>query len=126
MGKIVSGYKQEYGGDYQQNLRQQKTVETHKAVTVGAGATVYSEWIDMQGYDSLALTVLNSGATANTGTLEWSEDGQNKFIGVAVLANATSQERVGTSPNYLRYVRVALLNGHTAPVTMSSKIRLKA
>lgn len=126
MGKVVSGKGSSYKGQYRGNLKSVKTIQTHNDVTVPASGTAYSEWIDLDGYEAIAVTFLSDGATANTGTFEWSHDGQNKFIGIATMASANSKERVGTSPVYARYMRLALLNGDTASHKMSAYVYARA
>lgn len=105
---------------------QAKTVYPQVNQNIVNGATHTSEWYDLDGYNTLALLFKNeTGAFSHTGTLEWSNDGVNKIVGIATLATATSQERVGTSPAYARYVRVAINNAHTAPVVVNTSLYLK-
>jgi hypothetical protein len=127
MGKIVSGYKESpYKVEYQQAKRPHKTIHAVDNVSVPASGTHRSEWIDLDGYEAIAVTFLNDAATANTGMFEWSHDGENAFIAVASMANATSKERVGTAPAYARYFRLALVNGDAAAHNMSAYVYARA
>lgn len=121
MAKVVTGKKSPY-----ENKPKTKTVLTHVNKVIPNGATDNSSWIDLDGYNTLALLFKNeTGAHNHTGYLDWSNDGVNKLVSVATLATGTAQERVGTSPAYARYVRVGINNAHTAPVTVNASLYLK-
>jgi hypothetical protein len=103
--------------------REPKTVRTHNSVSVPAtNGTNTSAWIDVEGYNAIAITFTNSVAGNNAVDLEWSHDGTNKAIAVTILATNTAQERVGTSAVYSRWVRAVVKNTHTTAATMNAWI----
>lgn len=107
--------------------RYTQTIQTQNGQAVGASTFHDSSWIDCNGFDRIAITVLNSGATANHVHLHWSHDGSALHgMDSNMIPSTVDQYRAGETLVKARYVRVRLNNGHTAPVTMSAWAYLKA
>lgn len=108
------------------NYHLQKTIQTHNAVSLGAGVSSNSSFFDTDGFDAIALTVLNDASSSLTGQLIWSHDGVNQH-GVETPFNANSYQWLITDlKTKAKYVRVWIMNNDTIAHTVSSWIYFKA
>lgn len=103
-----------------------KTIQTHNAVSVGASGNSNSSYIDCDGFDKVAFTVLNDAATNSSVETHWSNDGINAHGAETLIVQSTSPNKVGISDIKARYVRVQLKNADTVAHTMSAWVYLKA
>lgn len=106
----------------------QTAIQTHNAVSVGpTNGTASSAWMDTNGYDQVALTLMNDAGVSSSGTLQWSYDGTNIHGEETVLAaGGTARYRTASTDTKARYVRVILTNPDAAAHTMSAWLYLKA
>jgi hypothetical protein len=101
--------------------RTHKTIQTHNAVSVAASGTSASAWIDVEGYEKLAITFLNEAATTSSANVEWSNDGATVHGTESnVIASNTSANKVGETTPKARYVRLVVSNGDTVAHTISA------
>jgi hypothetical protein len=106
--------------------RVQNTVQTHNAVSVAAGATSTSAWVDSSGFNEVAITLLNDAATSNKLDIEWSNDGTNVQGLESVLVGSTESKRVANTSIKSRYFRTLVTNSDTVAHTLSAWSYLKA
>jgi hypothetical protein len=112
--------------DIQARLAQ--TIQTHNAVSVAAGnVSAQSAFMDLDGFDKIALTLLNDGATNSSALIYWSNDGSTIHGNETIIANATAQQKQGILDIKARYAKVVLSNGDGALAhIMSAWVLLKA
>jgi hypothetical protein len=107
--------------------RLQTTIQTHNAVSVAAGSTSQSAWIDCAGYDKIALNLKNDASTSSLGHIYWSTDGVNAHgFDNSVLPSNTTSVKSGITDVKARYARIDIHNGDTVAHTMSAWAYLKA
>lgn len=107
--------------------RTTKTIQTHTATSIGAGATTANAaFIDVDGYSELAVTMLNDAGTATIVYAYWSNDGTTTHGIEQIIATGTSMQRVGIVTTKARYVKVAINNTDTASHVISAWAFLKA
>jgi hypothetical protein len=104
--------------------RLQTTIQTHNAVSVAASAWSSSAWIDMDGFDRVAITMLNDASTTSSITIDWSNDGTT-IHGNESAGNDTKKQRAVEYAIKARYARINLNNGDTVAHTMSAWAYLK-
>ncbi|PLR84657.1 hypothetical protein CVD25_01080 [Bacillus canaveralius] len=103
------------------------TMQTHNAVSVGASATSSSSWIDTQGFDKIAATLINDASTSSNVTLSWSNDGVSNHGDMSdFMPSGTQQRKAAITEIRARYVRVNVVNSDTVAHTMSAWVYLKA
>ena len=103
-----------------------QTVQLYNAVNVPLSGSVSSAWIDTNGFDRLATTVLISGVTSSTIQFVWSNDGVAQHGVENALADVNGFKVAETTVK-ARYVRLFFLNGDaTNARTMSAWFYLKA
>lgn len=105
--------------------RYSQTIQTHNAVSVGANNYSVGSWIDTNGFDKIAVSLLNDGAFICSIDVHWSNDG------VTQHSWETGASSSGSSKNAIfdtkaRYARVKLVNGEAAAHVMSAWVYLKA
>ncbi len=111
---------------YQIVKRKQTTIQTHNAVSIAAGAISIGSWIDCNGFDKLAITLLNDATTSSQVHVYWSNDGvNNQGYDEAVVANNTISLKAGITDVKARYARLYVHNGDTVAHTMSAWAYLK-
>jgi hypothetical protein len=111
------------GGEY----RKQKMTQTHSGINIIANSfNVSTSWIDTDGFDKVALTMLNDANATCSMDLFWSHD-QSTIQGkeVAALSSSAVRERAGVVDTKARYMKVVVVNGDAAPHVFSSWIYLK-
>lgn len=107
--------------------RYQQTIQTHNAVSVTATTgTSASSWIDTNGFNEIALNILNDANTASKADIHWSSDGvtihgQDKDV----LSSSVSSKST-IIPTKLRYMKVILFNTDASSHIMSAWAYLKA
>jgi hypothetical protein len=107
--------------------RYASTIQTHNAVSVpGTAGTSLSAWIDVTGYDGLAITLRNDAATNSYVDISWSHDGATIQGSETVLAVAIAQYRTVYVPTKARYAQIKLGNTDAAAHTMSAWAYLKS
>lgn len=111
--------------DIQSHL--QTTIQTQSGVTVAPGTNSdSSSWIDTDGFDKLACTMINDAGTNAMIQLLWSNDGSSIHFYENLVATGTSQQKGAITETKSRYVKVRLNNSDTAPHIMSAWAYLKA
>jgi hypothetical protein len=94
--------------DLQSHLQQ--TIQTHNAVSVAANNFSQSTWIDCDGFDKVAITMINDASTVNAVDVQWSNDATNIHGVESIIGNASSQYRYGITDTKARYARVKVYN----------------
>jgi hypothetical protein len=124
-GMQLSGSNIIQPSDIQSHL--QTTIQTHNAVSVGANGWSESSWLDTDGFDKIAFTLLNDSTTNSSAQIIWSNDGINKH-GVEAVAFTTGDvgKRSGISDLKARYCKLSLNNADAIAHTMSAWAYLKA
>jgi len=112
--------------DVQSHL--QTTIQTHNAVSIALSSNSPSAWFDTDGFDKIALTLLNDAGTTNSGDILWSNDGATQQgIDLVVLPSNTNQYKTAIIDTRARYFKLRLNNGDAALAhTMSAWAYLKA
>ena len=110
---------------YQIVKRKQTTIQTHNQVSVGASTGSNSAWIDCNGFDKVAFTLLNDTTASNQANADWSNDGINVHAQEVILATSTQKERPTITDTKARYVRFYVYNGDTVAHIMSAWAYLK-
>lgn len=112
--------------DIQSHL--QTTIQTHNAVSVAASAAPFNaSWIDSNGYDKLAVTLLSDATTTNNATVAWSNDGVTQHGFDTIISNGSGgTTRSGILDTKARYFKVSIFNGDTVAHTMSAWAYLKS
>lgn len=64
---------------FQETLKTQLPIQTHAAVIIGANAQNVSGWIDVRGYDKLAINATMTSGTGMTIKIETSFDNSTYF-----------------------------------------------
>jgi hypothetical protein len=105
----------------------QTTIQTHNAVSVAAnGGSSSSVFYDTNGFDKIAVTVLNDAGTTSQVDVQWSNDGTNWHATETIIASGTSQRKSGSMDTRARYVRAVLYNQDTSAAhVMSAWLYLK-
>jgi hypothetical protein len=106
--------------------RYQKTVQTHNAVSVSASSSSgQASYMDVSGYENVAITGQASPSEKWGFTVYWSHDGVSvhgvDFGAVDVMNNKTL-----ALPVKARYMKVNLNNSATNASTMNAYAYLKA
>jgi hypothetical protein len=106
----------------------QKTIQTHNAVSVALSSnSTSSTWIDCDGFDKLAITLLNDAGTSSFANAYWSNDGVSTHGMDTVIAASTQQQKAGVVDVKARYLKVLVGNSDaTLAHTMSAWAYLKA
>jgi hypothetical protein len=102
------------------------TIQTHNAVSVGAGLWSHSTWIDCDGFDKLAFNLLNDASTSCIGYVKWSTDGVNEHGFDEILPSVALDKRSAEIGVKLRYAKLSIKNGDTISHIMSGYAYLKA
>jgi hypothetical protein len=97
--------------DNQSNYQQ--TIQTHTGVTIPANGYVNGNWIDAQGFDKVALSILNDADVSTTYGVHWSHDGSG-YHGVDAVGSTTSRMSNTLLDTKARYFRVYVTNKDTA------------
>lgn len=107
--------------------RYAQTIQTHSATVITPSTTsVQSSWMDCNGFDKVAITLLNDAATSSDSSISWSHDGSTVQGKETVLASASQKERCGVVDIKARYAKVSVTNFDAAPHTISAWVYLKA
>jgi hypothetical protein len=103
------------------------TIQTQSGVSIApSGSNLLANFIDCDGFDKVAGTLMNDAATNNSLNLKWSNDGTNFHGDELILASAAVQKRPFETGVKARYLKVEALNGDVAAHTMSAWVYLKA
>jgi hypothetical protein len=103
-----------------------QTIQTHAAAVVPPSSWNGPTWIDTNGFNEIAVSLLNDSATTSSISIEWSNDGTTKHGTESVAPNGAFKERVGSATTKARYAKVSIWNGDTIAHTMSAWAYLKA
>jgi hypothetical protein len=106
--------------------RYSQTIQTHNAVSVGANGWGASSWIDCNGFDKLALTLLNDASTASKAVIHWSHDGITHHGETSILSSEATAKRTSITDVQARYARININNADTVSHIMSAWVYLKA
>jgi hypothetical protein len=106
----------------------QKTIQTHNAVSVALSSnSLQSTWVDCDGFDKLAVTLLNGTVGQMSADVYWSNDGTNNHGFTKDVVNINSTLGSGVTDIKARYVKLAVVNGDsTAAHIMSAWAYLKS
>lgn len=89
----------------------QKTIQTHNAVSVPAsGTSSQSSYMDLQGFDMIAITFINDAAQNSALNIFWSNDGSTIHGLEQIIASSTSQTKSGETTIKARYAKIQLTN----------------
>jgi hypothetical protein len=105
--------------------RLQTTIQTHNAVSVAASGFSASSWIDCEGFDKLAGTMMNDASTNSYVSVFWSNDGVNTHGNELVFSTNTLNLKYFETPIKSRYARLVIGNSDTVAHTMSAWAYLK-
>lgn len=100
-------------------------VNTQNAVSIAAGATSASAWIQADGFDKVGVNVIMTSGTGMEVWVQSSFDGASLHGGKAVYIGSSSEvsEEVAiTAP----YIRISIKNTGTASKTTTGHAYLKA
>jgi hypothetical protein len=107
--------------------RYAQTVQTHNAVSVPTNTWSHGQWMDVSGFDKVAVTMMNSsGSTQNAYNIQWSHDSSTIAYDEALGTPSTTALRGTETSIKARYCRVSLLNQDANSRTMSAWAYLKA
>ncbi len=112
--------------DIQARLSQ--TIQTHNAVSVALSGNSQSAWLDCDGFDKIAFSLINDASTNSSMDVYWSNDGTNIHATERVIATGagTNRQPVETGTK-ARYYKVRINNEDAALAhTMSAWAYLKA
>lgn len=112
--------------DIQSHL--QTTIQTHNAVSVATvTASNGTSWLDTDGFDKIAVTLLNDASTSSSLSIQWSSDGTTiQGYDLSIIPTGTGQQRSAITDTKMRYARIQIYNGDTAAHTMSAWAYLKS
>lgn len=109
--------------------RKQKMVPLHPGTVIVANAwSTSSEWIDTDGYDKVAFSLLNDAAVTSVANLLWSHDKTtNCGEESGTIPTGTGIRKVSLeTPTKARYLKLSVNNGDgAAPHTISTWAYLK-
>jgi hypothetical protein len=106
--------------------RYSQTIQTHNAVSVGASGSSASNWINCDGFDNVAVSLLNDASATNKVDVAWSHDGINQHTFETVCNTTSAKYNVGEVGIKAQYCKLVLINSDTASHTMSAWAYLKA
>lgn len=96
---------------FQETLRTQKTEQTHTTAPISSGQWNTGQWVNLEGFDKLGITVNMGSGVGMTITVDFSHDGTTYFTGLDIydgtLAKFTSQNDI---PVVAKYGRLAIKN----------------
>lgn len=111
--------------DVQSHL--QTTIQTHNAVSIATQtASVQTSWIDCDGFDKVAITLLNDAALSARVDVYWSNDGSTQHGYETAIVASSTQQKAGIIDTKARYLKLAPVNLDAASHTMSAWAYLKA
>jgi hypothetical protein len=104
------------------------TIQTHNAVSIAlSGSSIPSTWIDCDGFDKLACTMINDASTNSWANIYWSNDGTTLHGFETMFASNAQQQKSGIVDIKARYAKVVLGNADASLAhTMSAWAYLKA
>lgn len=103
----------------------QKSVQAYSA-SVSPTTSVFSAWIDTDGFDKFELTFKNDAATSANVTIEWSHDGVTIHGEDTNVSTGTAMLRTYKDDTSARYMQLKIYNGDTVAHTMTAYLYLKA
>jgi hypothetical protein len=108
--------------------RYSQTIQTHNAVSIGASQwSTSTTWIDCDGFDKIAFTLLNDAIVTSSGNILWSNDGVAQHgEEVSVLATNNLIRKTGITDVKARYAKLSINNGDASAHTISAWAYLKA
>jgi hypothetical protein len=111
---------------FQETLRTQLPTITHQSVIIGANAQNVSGWIDVRGYDKLAVNTTMTGGTGMTVKVETSFD-NSTYFSEKTLYDGTANAYVDTIDVPAPFVRLLVKNKDaTNPKTTNASIFAKS
>lgn len=106
----------------------QQTIQTHNAVSVPTVAwSIQSSYMDCDGFDKIAINMINDAGTTASANIIWSTDGvtQHGEDSGVIPSNATQRKSAITDIK-ARYAKVSIYNSDTISHTISAWAFLKA
>lgn len=107
----------------------QQTIQTQSASMIApSGYSIPATYLDSNGFDKIAISLVNDATTACGVHVYWSHDGTTLHgADYGLLPNAVRKDGVAIADTKARYFKVVLVNyDTTAPHTMSAWAYLKA
>lgn len=105
----------------------QTTIQCLNAVSIAASAGSSTSWYDTDGFDKVAITLLNdNSAVPSIVNIVWSNTGSSSHGQDTILASANGNLRAGIVDTKARYFQFYVYNADTAAHTMSVWAYLKA
>lgn len=108
--------------------RKVQTTQSHNAVSVApTSGQVLSAWINCEGFDKIAVTLMNDAATNSILHIYWSNDGVTEHgWDLTLLSSSTQQRRAAVTDTKAKYAKIVVTNTDAAAHTMSAWVYLKA
>jgi hypothetical protein len=114
--------------DIQSHL--QTTIQTHNAVSVPTGTwNQSSSWIDTDGFDKVAISILSDLTVAGSALVLWSNDGSTRHVSesLSLVPNNNAFTTTGAiTDTKARYMQVSVKNTDTVNRTFTVFAYLKA
>lgn len=111
------------------NFRNQDTIKTHDNVTIASANGGYGSsgnFVSCDGYETLALSLLNDASTNSTISVDWSNDGTIANIANEVLVADTKNVKSGITTVKGSYFRVFIWNSDTVSHVFNAYAYLKS
>lgn len=106
--------------------RYSKTIQTHSGVTLAPSAGNIGAWIDCEGFNELAITLMNDATASSYVNVHWSNDNANAHGEDSQVMQGTSRYKSGNIAVKARYARFLVYNSDATPHSMSVWAYLKA
>lgn len=106
----------------------QDYVQTHNGVVLApsTGQSSGAGWIDVSGFDEIAVHIQSTVATAYSVFIDWSFDGVNQH-GTDGSTSSTSAFKTIATSTKAKYARINIFNNATdAPKTVTAYLNMKA
>lgn len=106
--------------------RYHETIPAIIGLPVGPTAWLEGEWVTVDGFNTVALTLKNDGFTNSQVNLQWSHDKVSvEGMDYAVVPSDANNLKTGETGVKAQYVRVQLYNGDSVSHVMTCYALLK-
>lgn len=123
LGVTIKGSEVMQAQDLQ--YRRSETIQTHTAVSITTNGWSNSAWLDSDGFDKVAVNLLNDASTSTEVRVEWSNDNATVHSYEVIMGAQSLDKRTAITDTKLRYFRIAVKNGDAVSHTMSAWAYLK-
>jgi hypothetical protein len=102
--------------------------QTHAGILIAPNTwNTAAAWIDTNGFDRIAVTLMNDASTQTSVNIVWSHDGVTQHgEDSGVIGVGTAIRKAGETATKARYAKVSISNADAAAHTMSAWAFLKA